>query len=107
MMGVLALLPLSPSCDGALWKVSQTDEPTNSGPHTNLGFGGKCLFIRSLQGLSLTAHARIQTLSGLHPTERAACLLASWLYSSTHVRKKQEGAVHPRLKSRGFPARFL
>ena len=28
--GVLALLPLSPSCDGASWKVSQTFKPTNS-----------------------------------------------------------------------------
>ena len=28
--GVLALLPLSPSCDGASWKVCQTCKPTNS-----------------------------------------------------------------------------
>ena len=87
--GVLALLALSPSCDGASCKVSQTDESTDSGPHTNLGFGGRCLFFRPFKGLSLTAHARIQTLSGLHPTERASWHLPSWDNYSTRVLRRQ------------------
>lgn len=41
------------SCFPALGKqalvwVYQTFEPMDSGPHTNLGFGGKCLFFRPL-----------------------------------------------------------
>jgi len=74
---LLSFQLFTPVRKGILLETNKTDEPTNSGPHTNLGFGGNCLFFRPLQGLSLTAHARLRTLLGAIPTERASCLLAS------------------------------